>query len=326
MTEVTKQTPTLFTIDSSATAIYRRFQGWPDTYLTEQTLAELVSNPDQLPVQTRELLVAKGALRTVDGQWLVCLPVFEQLPTSVWSDALAEAGKPYLETLSYAVEQLKGHWQARPGMPTWPEVAHSLLLGFLLWGCGGRLLLAQQQVEVTALIVTDPGTTAALWHGFVRANQDYGVSTMLGNDFKESERVHRLLKRVEVGQALYTLAEDKSLLVLHPQASRTLLRLGGLTTEKPDDNGLHYAAWPVLSPAQLALMKSDLFTVVAGLNLFLEETVVKVLPAITPAYPELLPADLAMLLFAILTKQLADAWQQVGLLPELVRPQLGDLK
>lgn len=317
--------PLLFTVDSSARAIYHRFRGWPDVLLTAPVLTELVRDPSQLDQATQAQLIQRNLLQPADGQWLFRLPVWEQLPTADWASRLRAAGQDYQDTLLSATRQLAAQWPERHGVPVWPEIAHSLLLGFVWWGCGSRLLLRETGMEVLAVVVGAVGAAAGVWHGFVRANPEFGVSTLLTGAWPESQRVHRLLQRPEVGQALQTMAADGSLLALHPHAIRVLQRLGGLASAQADERGLHHIGWPVITPAQLAACQPELQRLLAAIRLLIRSVLCPQLSLLGPQHPHLQPGDLGLVLYALVGQWLAESWEQAKLLPARVPPSLGDL-
>lgn len=322
MTAVDGVRPILFTIDTSAQAVHQRFSGWPDLFLTDTVLADLARGPEHLPDETRRLLSDKSLLQGLSFR----LPILERLPVARWEQAIEKAIEPRLGTLRELVGLLQTTWQSKHGHSTWTEVAHSLLIGFVLWGCGSQLLLSALDCKVMAAIVLNPDTTNTLWHGFVRGNQQYGVSWLLGKRFGDSQRVHELLKGLEVGQALDTLAEDGSLLVLHPQALKVLQRLGGLTAEKADQSGMHYTAWPIVNETRLDAVRPEITLLLAALNLLIEETVSLLSREAALSFPELQQGDLALIFYALLAEILAGDWERSGRIPAVTNPMLNSLR
>lgn len=318
--------PQLFTVDSNAKAIYRRWQCWPDSLLTGDVMLQLAKDPDRLPEADQSNLRQAGLLQEVAGRFRPAIPIYEQLPLAEWREEMQKSVSTRGQELTEAVATLKDSWTSSTRLPDWDGVAHNLLLGYLLWGVGSRSLLALCETEVLAVIVTDPARSVGIWHGFVRANQEHGVSTLLGEQFSQSVLVQSLLYRPEVAQALRTLAADRSLLVLHPYAQRVLQRLAALVTERADETGLHHLAWPALDPTDLGGPQEELKTVLAGVHSLQRESLLRQAADGANRFPWLQRGDLALAAYSLLVRELADWWVGAGLLPPLISPRLGDLR
>lgn len=319
--------PRLFTIDRSAVAIHDRWHCWPDSLLTGEVMTQLATDPGQLSESVASSLLQAGFLLRSENRLHAALPVYEQLPLDIWRQSLRQGVRLQQSELVVAAERLRTRLSGITRMPAWMEVAHSLLLGFLLWGCGSRLLLELWRTDVMAVIVTAPEQAAGVWHGFVRSNQEHGVSTLIGEPFAQSLVVQELLYLPEVGTALRSLACDDSVLVLHPRAIRILQSLAGLTSDRADESGLHHLAWPALDNADLQGLQAELQLVLSAVFLLQRQLIPDLLqPSLLKEFPGLQQGDLALAAYSLLVRELADLWSQYGLLPPLVAPRLLDLK
>ena len=297
-----KQAPELIILATNAQAVKARFKGWPDLLLPENVLRQSIDDPAQLPRLT--------------------IPVYEQLPLEQWQQAIGTLAAPHLLKLRSAVHQLEQDWQSQPEAPSWEQVAHSLLVNYLLWSVGGQMLLKLCGVTAATVIADKPGDTAAIWQGFVRYNQQYGVSCLLGTQHENSVSVRNLLNRQDVVKAMATLTDDRRLTVSVSSARRTLNSLAALTGDRADD-GSESTAWPILSASDLRNVKASLLGVSRALQPLLQQVVVEMADKTRTESEHFAPPDIAMVVYGLLVRITADDWTEAGLLPARVQPVIG---
>ncbi len=285
-----EQTPELVILARNAQDIFQRFGGWPDLLVTDGRFA------DQLE-----------------------LPVYEKLPLSGWREQLTVLTAPYLPELRRGAEQLRAAWLA-----DWSGVAHSLLVHWLLWTVGGYSLLKHLDSQALALVVTAAEENGAVWPGFVRSNQEFGVSCLIGTAYGRMTDLRTLLDGADVAKSLATLQSDRSLLVRTTAVSRFLNRVSGLSSGRSDD-GSYQVTWPMMAAADLERVAPELFHLAAGLSLLQRQTVTPLLAVAPSERPEHQPADLAVGIYALLVQLLVEDWVQAQILPHPEQPLLAGL-
>lgn len=326
MTNVSRskeQHPDLMILASSAQGIYRRFKGWPDTYISPEVWTQLVTEPAQLAPDVRSLLEQKGILQAGTAAPYLTIPVYEQLPREQWRNQLRALALPNQSDLRAGINLLREQWN-KQRLPDWNDLAHSFLVNYLLWSVGGQLLLGQYSSESSAVVVSSLADGAAVWQGFVRANQQFGVSCLLGGKYEGSLTVRDLLNKSDVLQALATLREDKTLYVASSTAGRILNRFSAVGNDRGADGSQH-ASWPVLEASQLRLLKANLLLATQALRLLIQQTVVPLVEAAAAGLQRYTPPDLALVAYALLIGVLVDDWTEANLLPPRIQPLLAGL-
>lgn len=313
--------PELIVLGKSAQAIYRRFQGWPDSWLAE-VWPGLQQDPDSIADPWRTRLQQAGIL-TAGHPAELALPFDRDLPIDRWCEQLRSAMAPYLADLQEAVRRLAESC-GQQGLPAWSETAHSLLVSYLLWGVGGELLLQITGVEAAAVLVTTPAESVAVWPGFVRANQQFGISCPLGGRYSGSTDLRGLLNRSEVSQALATISTDRTVLVSLPVAARVLSRLSFMSGDRLAD-GSRRIIWPTLTAGDLQRVRVQLLLLAQGLGLLIRSIVPAFVGQQQTNWPACREADLALLVYGLLVRTLLDDWLSSGLLPAMVAPVQGSL-
>jgi len=307
-----KQVPQLIILATDAQAVTARFGGWPDLLLPEDILSQLLNDPGQLAPELQVKLQERGLLQAEGAALRLTIPVYEQLPLEQWQQSIGEAVVPHLPKMQDAIRKLQQDWGLKPGVPAWEKVAHSLLVNYLLWGVGGQMLLKLHGVTTATVIVDKPGDSEAIWQGFVRYNQQYGASCLLGSQYENSVTVRDLLNKPDVATAMATLTDDRRLTVSEASARRPLSRLSALGGDRADD-GTEKTTWPVLVAHDLRSVKDSLLAVSKAL-LPLQQVVAEVADK---------QADSVLGAYGLLVRIIADDWTEAGLLPSLVQPILG---
>lgn len=288
------QQPELVIVAETAQDIFQRFGNWPDLLVTDGRFAEQLE-----------------------------LPVYEQLPLSSWREQLAGLTAPYLLDLRLGAEQLRAAW-ANARLDDWSSVAHSLLVHWLLWTVGGYSLLHRLDRQAAALVVIAPEEDSAVWPGFARSNQEFGVSCLLGSTYGRMRDLRSLLHGGDVSQSLSTLQSDRSLLVKTTGVSRILNRVSALSSGRTED-GSWKLTWPTIAVADLSRVEPELSHLAAGISLLQRQTIAQLLAACPPELSRYQPVDLAVGIYAILVQLLVDDWLQAQVLPHPVLPLLEGL-
>lgn len=294
MAKAREQQPELVLLARNAQDIFLRFQGWPDLLVTDGGFAEKLR-----------------------------LPVFEQLPLSRWREQLGGLAAASLPGLRAGVEQLTAAW-TKSNSDSWAGVAHSLLVHWLLWSVGGRVLLLHLGCPVAGLVVAAAEESDCIWPGFIRSNQEFGVSCLLGGKYGRMSELRSLLKGADVAKSLATLQTDRSLLVRTTGASRVLNRVSGLSSGRTDD-GSYRATWPVMSAPDLGRVEQQLAHLAAGLSLLQRQAVLPLAAAVTPELPQYGLADLSLGIYALLVQALIADWLEAKLLSQPVQPLVDGL-
>ncbi len=297
MSKAAKRQPELIILAVDAQSIYRRFQGWPE-------------------------LLAEGHPKVS-----LEVPIFEELPLKKWRARLMQLAAKNTSDLRDAMQQLKRVFGQQQPLTKWESISHSLMLHFLLFGVGSQWLFNRYQTETGAVVVNDLDRGPAIWPGFRRSNQEYGISCLLGTGFERGTDMRDLLSSPEVAKTLATLDEEGMLIVTNAAANRVLNRLGGLEGRRPD--GSFAVRWPTLEAAQLDSpgIREALRLSAAGLILMLQQTVLPLVEEArgNPSLQGFLPGDLAVAALAVLADVLAADWRSAGLLPETVQALLEGL-
>ena len=317
-----KQAPELIILATDAEAVKARFKGWPDLLLPENVLRQSIDDPAQLPLELQAKLRQRGLLQAEGACLRLTIPVYEQQPLEQWQKAIGSMAAPHLLKLRSTVHQLKQDWQSPPEAPSWERVAHSLLVNYLLWSVGGQMLLKLCGVTAATVIAEKPGDTAAIWQGFVRYNQQYGVSYLLGTQHDSSVSVRNLLNRQDVAKAMATLTDDRRVTVSESSARRTLNSLAALANDRADD-GSESTAWPVLSARHLRNVKASLLGVGRALQPLLQQVVVEMADQTRADSAHFAQPDIAMVAYGLLVRIIADDWTEAGLLPDRIQPVIG---
>ena len=317
-----KQVPQLIILATDAQAAKARFGGWPDLLLPADVLSQLRDDPGQLAPELQVKLRESGLLQAKGAALRLTIPVYEQLPPGEWQQAIGKVVSPHLARLQDDVHKLQQDWGAKPGTPAWDQVAHSLLVNYLLWGVGGQMLLKLHGVTGATVIVDKPGDSEAIWQGFVRYNQQYGVSCLLGRQYENSVAVRDLLNRQDVVTAMATLTDDRRVTVSEASARRPLSNLSALGGDRAED-GTEKATWPVLAAKDLRSVKDSLLAVSRALLPLLQHVAATVTDKVRPESELFEQADIALAAYALLVRIIADDWTDAGLLPARVQPISG---
>ncbi len=318
--------PRLFTSATDAKALIARFRGWPDQLLTPAVLTQISSKPNQLDPAILAQLQREGLLRSTPAGLRFSLPVDATLPTVRWSEELSERLTDHQGALRSAAVRLRKAWQHLDGQtfhPGWDDIAHSLLVSYMLWVVGGSLLRRQFDAAVLAVVVTNPETSQSIWPSFIRVNGRFGVSHLLGRLYAQSEAVDDLLRSSDTSQALSSVDANHSLLVTHPRALSVIIGLSGANSE-PDGRGLRQVTWPVLSAAELRQCSGELRSFCDALRALIEQALPETI-ALEASSTGLLPSDLAMAAYACLVYLIAEDWLRAGLLPPVHTLRLNHL-
>ncbi len=317
-----KQNPQLIVLATDAQAVKARFGGWPDLLLPESVLRQLADDPKQLPQEMKAALLRRGLLLTEGTSTRLAIPVVDQLPLAQRQQDLAEVAAPHLPELRHAVSQLQRDWQSRADAPAWEQVAHSLLVNYLLWSVGGQMLLKLCGATAATALVNRPGESDAIWQGFVRYNQQYGASYLLGARYENSAAVRDLLNRDAVVKTMATLSEDRRLTVSESSARRYLNSLCALAGGRAED-GSERTAWPVLSARDLRDSKALLVAVSIAMRPLIQHAAAAATDTAGTEMELFVPSDIALVAYGLLAKIAADDWIEAGLLPEPVHPVIG---
>lgn len=316
------QAPELMILATDAQAVKARFRGWPDLLLPEDVLHQSIDDPAQLAQELQVELRQRGLLQAKGASLRLTIPVYEQLPLEQWQQGISAVASPHLLKLRSAAHQLEQDWQSQPEAPSWEQVAHSLLVNYLLWGVGGQMLLKLCGVTAATVIADKPGDAAAIWQGFVRYNQQYGVSCLLGTQYENSVAVRNLLNRKDVVKAVATLTGDRRLTVSESSARRSLNSLAALAGDRADD-GSEETAWPVLSAKDLRNVKASLLGVSRALKPLLQQLVAEMADKNRTELEHFAQPDITFAVYGLLVRIIADDWTEAGLLPARVQPVIG---
>jgi hypothetical protein len=314
-----KPAPQLIILATDAQAVKARFGGWPDLLLPEDVLSQLLDGPGQLAPELQIKLRERGLLQAEGAALRLAIPVYEQLPLEQWQQSIAKVVVPHLAKLQSAVSKLQQDWGTQPGAPAWEKVAHSLLVNYLLWGVGGQMLLKLHGVTAATVIVNKLGDSEAIWQGFVRYNQQYGASCLLGSQYEHSVTVRELLNKQDVVTAMATLTDDRRLTVSEASARRPLSRLSALGGDRADD-GTERTTWPVLAAKDLRSAKDSLLAVSKALLPLLKQVVAALADKARPELVMFEQADISLVAYGLLVRIIADDWTEAGLLPSRVQP------
>lgn len=294
MAKPKQRLPELIVLASNVQAIHERFQGWPDLLVSDGRYAETLH-----------------------------LPVHEELPLPAWREQLHLLTSPSLEEMRVSVQRLQQAW-SESKLGDWSGVAHSLLLHYLLWTVGGKMLLQSLRDSVGAAVVRQIDESAAIWPGFLRSNQEFGVSLLLGCDYVSMTTLRDLLDSNDVTRVLATLRSDLTLQVNTPTGSRVLNRISALSSNRAAD-GAHQMIWPQLAASKLQQLRPELQNAACALSLLLRQAVLPITEVAAVEAPTHRSADLGLIVFSLLVKLLADDWLSAKLLPQPVQALLSGL-
>lgn len=284
-----QEQPELVIVARTAQDIFRRFGGWPDLLVPDGHFAAKLE-----------------------------LPTYEHLPLSRWQAQLGSLAASSLPDLRQGAAQLRTAW-VDAKLDHWSGVGHSLLVHWLLWTALGYSLLECLGSQAAAIVVTAAEESGAVWPTFVRSNQEFGVSCLLGKAYGRMRNLRSLLCGADVSKSLATLQSDRSMLVKTTAVSRVLNRVSALSTAR-SDNGTYRVIWPMIAAADMKRVEPQLSHLAAGLSLLQRQMVTELLPVWSRDLPQFQPADLAIGSYAVLVQVLVEDWLQAQILPPAVPP------
>ena len=157
----------LLLLAHDAAAIHRRFGHSPQLAvqgLSGEQLQQVLQGAD---AAVAERMLAAGLLRAKQSQWELAIPTYSAIEQTEVAKVIATALTPHREQMQVYVEDLQQAWLRHQEMlPAWDSIAHSLLIGYLLWGVGSHLLLAARQSSTLACLVVDEMDAIGPWLSF----------------------------------------------------------------------------------------------------------------------------------------------------------------
>lgn len=313
----------LLMLSGDRQSLLQRFPIWPEQVLVPADWQRLFAPKVGTADQSAERLLAAGLLRHWHGQLRVALPVHGLVqPEQNW-EQLSVFGQCSANRLAPFVMNLRQYWQSAVGVePAWEQVAHNLLLGFLLGACGGQLLLELCQAPAAALLVESPGQSSGIWFSFSRLRPDLALVDLVGQAYPSADKLTQLLGLPDVRDTLAS-ADDRGQLIIYGDRPLKLLRaLAGYRETSPGPWLPHdyWLAWPTLTPRVLRLINQPLHLFCRALRLVVQELLTLLDSLVWPEY--LQRVDLGLLMLFDLSGLLQAAWVDQGLLPSVAVPWL----
>ncbi|NLY53630.1 MAG: hypothetical protein GX060_03260 [Firmicutes bacterium] len=317
----------LLLIATDARAIYQRFKDDPSRALADLNAEDLQQALTGADATVLQKLSAAGLVRVEGSSGYLTVPRYAKVLETGLDKQVQASVSPYLQRFYPLIDDLRRAWQSAPApRPSWEDIAHNLLVGYLLGGIGAHLLLDIMETKVMACLLEERGSLLGPWLSFLSADHEVAVTTLVGSDYPHAWEMRDLLNNRYMRQTLASLDEDNSIVIYGDPTLDLMRRLSGYARTGKGKLAVdgYSLAWPILRLEQLKAIEKTLELLTAALSLLLQTVLPPCQDYLAARTPKANP-DTALVTYNLLAHHLTQSWQEADLLPPIIGPALGPL-